>query len=149
VANYSTDQDLLEVRPDILDLGVVSWETQHTEAKRQIDRQLDVGWYRQVAGDWGLDWTEDQFDATLMLNASTQLKRLSVLKTLELAYMYLATSASVEPDAFMRQMELFRGLAEEEFRAVLASGIDYDWDASGGISDEEKAGLARRQLMRS
>lgn len=144
---YSDDDDLTKIRPKIMEYGVGKWDDQRTEAEGIINRALEVGWYREEAEHLGVDWRDYPFDNSLMLDAATQLNRLSCYKTLELAYMHLMKD-SPEPDGFERQMTLFAKRYSEELKAVLADGINYDWDESGVLGALEKRRPARRRLKR-
>ena len=39
---YSNDDDLLEIRSNILSLGVTSWTDKHVAAQTEIDRSLET-----------------------------------------------------------------------------------------------------------
>ena len=144
---YSTDLDLTKIRPKIMDYAVSKWDDQRTEAEEIIHRSLEVRWYREEAEHLGVDWRSYQFNPSLMLNGTAQLKRLSCYKTLELAFLHLMKD-SPEPDAYERQMDLFSKRYGEELRAVLADGIDYDWDESGDLGMLEKSRPERRRTKR-
>jgi len=141
---YSTDADLVKIRPNIMSLGVSAWTDQHNESTAIINRAL-LAWYNTEATKRG--YADIQFDSSKILNASTQLKRLACYKTLELAYMYLMVDG-VQEGGFRNEMTLFRELYEREFNAVLESGIDYDWDDDGAIDDYEATDAAPRRLVR-
>ena len=142
--SYSTDSDLVKIRPNILSLGVDAWADQHTEATAIINRTLIV-WYKEESLKRG--WSDVDFDATKLLSASTQLKRLACYKVFELAYMYLMQD-SIEDSGFYHEMKLFQTLYETEFRTVLETGLDYDWDADGQIDDYEQEPILPRRLVR-
>ena len=145
MANYSTDDDLLEVRQDILSLGVSDWSTQHAEAKLLIDRDIEINWYRDAALQRGISPDEAPFDADLIL-IPNQLKRLSVYKVLELAYLYL--EHQYESDPLMSKTNRFKQLYNDEFKAVTTKGLSYDWDASGEIGADESNQRSPRVLRR-
>jgi len=142
---YTTDDDLVLVRPNILELGVNDWEDQHKEAFKIINRILVSRWYREVAAEYGYDWRETVFDPEKI--DTDQIKRLSVYKTLELIYLYLMKD-SPEPDGFERQHKLFRELFNEELSNLLSSGINYDWDADDTIDSDESYIPRQRRLER-
>ena len=102
---YSTDDDLVMIRPNILELGISCWEDQHKEAFKVINRILIGRWYKQMALEYGVDWRETEFDPELV--DKDQLVRLSCYKTLEFAYLYLMKD-SPEPDGFEREMTMFQ-----------------------------------------
>lgn len=136
--NYATDTDLLVFRPNVLDYGVADWTAQHAEAKRRIDRLLDVRWYRPQAAERGLDWRATPFDSDRLLQAANQLKTLAVYAAFSLVYGYLTRDG--EADVFERLRGVYEALFERELEAVLAEGLDYDWDDSAAIDDDERQG---------
>ena len=144
---YHSEDDLVEVRPEILNFGVTDFDNRMQESEDIINRVLDAQWYRAVAEDNGVDWRETVFDPTLLLNGETQLKRLSVYKSLQLIYMHLMKE-SPESDAFERMMKLFKSLYTDELNEVLNAGLDYDWDASGTIDSGERNLPVIRRLQR-
>ena len=42
---FSTDSDLVNLIPDILDLGIASFSTEHSNAENDIIRELRIGWW--------------------------------------------------------------------------------------------------------
>jgi len=144
---YADDDDLLLIRPDILSMGTPNWDDQHEEAAAIIDRALDLSWYRAAATERlygqtyanasvlrGFEWKAYPFNPLLLLNAAGQLKRLSCYKALELAYGCLAKGTE---DSFEKLRDYYAGQYAAELQAVLAAGLDYDWDASGAIDATE------------
>jgi len=143
---YSTDDDLVMIRPNILELGISCWEDQHKEAFKVINRILIGRWYKQMALEYGVDWRETEFDPELV--DKDQLVRLSCYKTLEFAYLYLMKD-SPEPDGFEREMELFRKRFADELQSVLAEGVTYDWNKDDSISSDERYAISGRRLLRA
>jgi hypothetical protein len=146
VTVYSTDDDLIKIRPNILELGVSDWEETHKESFSIINRVLIARWYRSVADEYDVDWRETEFDPDKM--DVSQVTRLSSYKTLELAYLSLMKDAP-EPDGFERECDLFRKRYNEELREVLSIGINYDWDEDDTISSDEKYQPSQRRLVRA
>lgn len=144
--SYCVDSDLLKYRPNILSLGVDSWEDQREEAYGMINRVLLTRWYRKVAPEMGYDPNVTIFDPTQIKEGS--LTRLEAFKTLELAYMILMKD-SPEADGFERNMKTFRDKYNEELELVLAQGLDYDWSDSGTFDDDEVYLRAPRRLTRA
>lgn len=145
---YSTDSDLVAIRPNILELGQAAWDTDpdmHAKAAEKINRTLVRRWYKSAASEHSLDWRDTEFDASLVEDGV--LLDLSSYKTLELIYLYLMKD-SPEPDGFEREMHLFRKLYNQELEEILASGIGYDWDGSGEVLDTEKYMRVPRRLKR-
>ena len=144
---YCSSDDLEAIRPNIHDLGVPDWTAIIDEGDTIIDRAIELQWYRPQCREYNLDYRSTIFNSSLFLSASTQLKRLSSFKALELAYLYLMKDAP-EPDAFERQMELFKKMYKDELKEVLASGLDYDWDESGDLAYTEKLAPKIRRLQK-
>lgn len=145
MTTYSTDSDLVKYRPNILSLGVNSWENQREEAFSMINRLIRARWYRIVAVEMGYDPNITLFNHEYIRDGT--LTRLEVFKTLELAYMYLKKD-SPEGDGFERNEKEFRKRFNEELEIVLSVGIDYDWSASGSFDDDELYLKAPRRLIR-
>lgn len=146
VTYYSTDDDLVKIRPNILDLGVSDWEEQHLEAFSIINRALISRWYKVIAAEHSIDWwltefSPDQVDVS-------QLLRLSCYKTLELAYTYLMKDGP-DADGFERNAANFGKKYGQELKEVLSIGITYDWDDDDEYDTEEKFEPAPRRLYRS
>ena len=138
---YSTDDDLLVFRRDILELGVNSWDDQHDEAELINNRDLQSAWYVEIAKEIGVS---SAFDASL-LDAS-QLLRLSVYKTLELAYLVL--DHEYESDPFFKNRGTFKELYDEELQKLIVSGVRYDWNKDGSFSSVESLTKSPRRLSR-
>ena len=145
---YTTDFDLLSRRPNLVSLGVSSWETMHEKAKELINRDLEAGWYRKASAEEGLSFRETSFAPSRMLNADTQLKDLSIFKVLELAYEYLAKDA--KEDNYMKLRDRYHKSYKEELKSVTDLGIHYDWDADGVVEEDEKySQTLSRRLQRA
>ena len=143
---YCSEDDLVKIRPDIMDLGVSDWSDQIEEAGSIIDRAIDVGWYRAIAENNYIDWRTTPFDRELLLNLDTQLKRLGSYKTLELAFLFLKKYSS--EDAFEEERKVFRTMYQDELNEVLTSGFDYDWDEDDEIDVGENVIPQVRRLVR-
>lgn len=148
MANYSTDEALVKVRPDILSHGVADWETEyglHSKAKSRIDRRLETRWYKQVAADYDVDPTETPFDADRL--DATQLADAACYLVLHFAYLILM-KGTPEQDGFERLADKFQGMHEKEMQQLLSYGINYDWDESDTIDSDERLTPQYRNLVR-
>lgn len=145
MANYSTDEDLLRIRPGILQYGE-DWEDKHVAAKQIIDRELEAHWYRENAANWNIDPTDVPFDSSLV--DRTYLVRLSAYKTLELIYTAIMLDTA-QPDGFKDQRAIFAELYKEELSRILATGLGYDWDSSGAVEPDERLQPRYRRLKRA
>jgi hypothetical protein len=144
---FHDESDLIKVRPDIMNYGITDFNEQLLESENIIIRTLEHRWYRNRADDYGLNWRNTPFDATLLLTAATQLKRLAVYKSLQLIYLFIQKETP-EPDAFERQSNSFKKLYAEELKEVLDSGLDYDWSGTGSIDSGENIQPRIRRLFR-
>lgn len=146
MANYSTDSDLVQVAPKILDYNVSDWTFMHTRSKEIIDRILEQKWYRPESTHRGLLYEDTPFDADL-LDAS-QLVWLSCYKALELIYQYLMKPGPTE-DFFERQSKYFADRFTTELNQLLGLGITYDWDQDDEYDEDERIQPQRRRLGRA
>ena len=144
---FHSEDDLVEVRPNILLYGVTDFEAQMQKSEDIINRVLESRWYRAKATDQKINFESTVFDPALLLNADGQLKTLAVYKSLQLIYLHLMKETP-EEDGFERQMGTFKKLYAEELAEVLASGLDYDWDDSGTIEAGENIQPQIRRLQR-
>lgn len=144
---YCEDADLINIRPNILELGVASWDTQSIDAFDIINRTLIAKWYKNVALEHDIiDWRTTPFDPDRV--DEEQVKRMACYKTLELAYMHLMKDSSTA-DGFERETDFFRDRYNEELTIILGLGVNYDWDADDTISDDEKYEPQIRRLVRT
>lgn len=148
---YSTDHDINDIRPGILELGQQDFTHLHQEAKRLIDRDLKIKWYRNarktlfhlqrplLVGTFGSGTFHqelDDFDPELFLNATLQFKLLGSYKALGLIYQTL--EKAITDDPYRAQRLIFDKQYEAELTTVIQSGIDYDWDKDASIEPHEK-----------
>jgi hypothetical protein len=146
ITYYSEDDDLLKVRPNILSLGVGSWEEQHIEAFELINRTIIARWYKPTAVKFAVDWRLTEFDPDLV--DSTQLVKLSCYKVFEMAYTFLMKDTP-EPDGFDRHRKHFGKQYSQELRDILSIGVSYDWNADDEISSDEKYEYTPRRIYRT
>ena len=114
----------------------------HDEAKDDIAKIIEVKWFKpRVRERFGkdielLDGNLD-FDPALMLNSSTQLRKASAYRVLGHYVCPKLSKATRNGDAWERRAEEFNKKFDEEIERVLSVGIDYDWDRSGQVDDDE------------
>jgi len=145
MGTYCTDEDMADIRANIMDLGVDDWETERTEAYDHINKLILVRWYRPAAVAMGLDPDTTAFDPDKI--DESQIKRCAVFKSLELAYMKLMKE-DADGDGFERFMDKFANEFIKCFDLEMALGLKYDWDNDGETSDENYVTTPRR-LYRS
>lgn len=144
---FCTEEDLVAERANIMNFGVSSWDDKIVAAAAIVTRDLDLYWYRGATDNHRIDWREFPFDIDLLWS-SPEVKRLAVYKSLELIYRFLRKDSPPDQDAFEPQMKLYGKLYSDELKSVCAFGLDYDWDASGAISEEERTQPTMRRLTR-
>jgi hypothetical protein len=134
---YSKDKDLVVVRPDILSLGVETWSAQAKLAEEDINRYIDVFWYRGVAVEHGFDWKDEEyaFDATRLLSPE-RLKKASIYLTLAYAYGHLTKNTT--SDGFAAQRDTYQKLYDNEIKAAARFGLDYAWPEIGDVLSERR-----------
>ena len=137
---YSTDADLLKVQKDILDLNVNTWLDQHNESELLINRDIKSKWFDAAAASRGVSAS---FDPNL-IEPIEQLLRLSVFKTLELAYLFLTQDAIDDP--YRIKMKLFSEKYAKELDYFISEGLTYDWDGDGN-GDDPRNGYANARLL--
>jgi hypothetical protein len=114
----------------------------HGEAKDDIDKIIEVKWFRpRVRERYGRDIEflngDLDFDPALLLNAQAQLKKASVYRVLANYVCPKLSKATRNADAWEKRAIEYGKKFDEEMERVLATGIDYDWDASGSVDDDE------------
>lgn len=145
MATYSTDDDLVAIRPNILQLGVATWDDQRLRAYTYVNRIITARWYNQAAVEMGYDPKLTTFDPTRV--GDDELKDLESYKTLEFAYMLLMKDAA-EADGFERNMKLFAEKFGAELELLLGTGISYDWSGDGDLEYDEVRITSPRRLIR-
>lgn len=143
---YCTDDDLTDLRPNIMDFGLSSWSAQRTRATKIVNRDLSAEWYRKASKERSIDFKVTPFNPCLMLSRYDQLEDLTCWKTFQLIYEYL--SKDVEEDVFRDLADRYRKSYERELKRVILIGIDYDWNASGGIDYTEKLEMVSPRTLR-
>lgn len=142
MAEYCSEADLVLIRPNILDLGVLDWSEQIAEAGRILDRAIVVGWYRRIAEENNIDWRDTPFSRDQLSDPEAQLKRVACYKSFELIFMFLMKHRA--NDAFAEERKLFSEYYKEELREVMLAGLSYDWDDDGLDTDELSLPRIRR-----
>ncbi|RLA18739.1 MAG: hypothetical protein DRQ62_13075, partial [Gammaproteobacteria bacterium] len=107
-----------------------------------IDRDVTIAWYQSASDAIGIS---DEFNPDLVI-PDDQFVRLSVYKTLELAYLFLMQDA--EEDPFRIKMRLFLEKYNAEFNKIIEDGIKYDWNSDGTGDDLANTVVNSRRLVR-
>ena len=134
----SADSDLIAIQPDILNLGIVSFNSEHPKAKADIERRLRRDWWpnKGISGDVNMTLlTESQFT-----------KAAAYLVLWKYALPQLATWAA--EDRFSAMLVFYKKLYEEEIQDVFLDGVEYDADDDGTISEEDRTPVLIGRLTR-
>lgn len=127
--SYATYAQILDQCGEVVNLNVdpLEWDAIHAEATLQINRDLDLAWYRQAASARGVT---DLFDPALL--DTTKLYRLGVYKALFIAFQRAARSDN-ESRAEMR--DYWAQMYREELNLVANAGLPYNWDTDSEYED--------------
>lgn len=145
----STDADLIEYQPDILNYGIDEFTDYHTKAREDILRRLrNVWWdraksYNSTAGTSYLEMDADRL-------TESQFTRCAVYRVLsEYALPQLTKwNATGDEDKFQVMMNHYAKKYDEEFNAILLDGVDYDYDGDGTVQDDERETIDAVRLTR-
>lgn len=135
---YSTDADLVELLPDILDLGIAEFTAEHVQAASDIERELLGSW-------WGKKGISGDFDPTKL--TASQFKLASCYLVLW-KYALPQLTNWVDGDRFQNMINWYRSRYGEEMAAIMAAGISYDEDGDSVVTAEEKASIGAGRLSR-
>ena len=147
MANYTTDSDLTKKRANILELGIDSFDDQHADAARIINRDLVI-WYEAEALLRGLDPQDTLFEQQYLLEADKEIMPAAVFLVLSLAYDKLAKDLPAKSDGMAAQREHYQKEFSREWESAKIVGFTYDWDKSGEIDIDEQPQVVYRTLVR-
>lgn len=148
MANYSTDNDLLEYEPEILTYGIQSFSDLHTKTTQDIQRHLRIHWWpRSTSNRYDISaGVYSEMDHNLL--TESQFKRAAVFHVLGY-YIYPRLSTfSPDGDVFREKMNYYREEFNTEISSVMKDGVEYDFDSSGTVTDGEKQPTHFNRLVR-
>lgn len=135
---FSTDSNLTEIVPDILDFGITAFTDEHTRAQADVEREIRNRWWHRkgIKGEMNASYlTESQW-------------------TKSAAYLVLWKYALpqltnwVDDDRFLQMIDFYKARYGEELEAVFADGVEYDADDDGSVTDKEKEVINLKRLDR-
>jgi hypothetical protein len=135
---FSTDSDLVELIPDILDLGIANFIEYHAKAEADIKREIRRKW-------WPKTGNKGEMDDSLLTDA--QWTRASSYLVLW-KYALPQLTNWVDGDRFQNMIDFYKARHAEEMDAVFQDGVEYDYDDDGSISDKERDIVAGGRLNR-
>lgn len=135
---FSTDKDLQDLVPDILQLGINTFADEHTRAEADIIRDLRINW-------WDKKGLEGELDSTLL--TATQFKRCAAYLTLW-KYALPQLTNWVDGDRFQNMIAFYKARFGEEMENILRDGVEYDANDDSVITDAEKRSIHSGRLGR-
>lgn len=134
---YATNDDLISiVGGEIFDNGVDDFTDELTRATSDVNRYIDVNWFQKTRGgstkrivSVGETFDPDKLTASQWKNSTIYLA----------LYRYILPQLSPfrGSDSFMQQITFYKERYFEEVKEVMASGIEYDTNDDGSISQDE------------
>lgn len=135
---FSTDSDLLDLIPDILDFGVESFLSEQVLAQSDIERELRNKW-------WNKRGLQGEMDSSLL--TESQFRLASAYLTLW-KYALPQLTNWVDGDRFQSMIEFYKSRYSEEMAAIFEDGVDYDADDDGTVTEDEKRAYSAGRLNR-
>jgi hypothetical protein len=135
---FSSDTDLLDYVPDILDLGIDSFASEHARAQADIERELRIGWWdkKGLAGEMNSAYlTDSQF---------TRCASYLVLWKYALPQL----TNWVEGDRYQSMIGFYKARYGEEIESILRDGVEYDANNDDVIDNKEKQSIHHGRLNR-
>jgi hypothetical protein len=133
----STDANLIEYLPEILNYGIDDFKGEHAKAKADILRRLRTEWWSKTSYT-GIGDNSTEMDST-KLTESQFTKCATYLVLADYALPQLTKwNAEGEEDRFQVMMNHYQKKYEEEFNSILYDGVEYDSNDDGVVKDYEK-----------
>jgi hypothetical protein len=135
---FSTDTDLQDLVPDILQLGIDSFTAEHTKAQNDILRDLRIEWWdkKGLSGELNSAYlTDSQF---------TRCASYLVLWKYALPQL----TNWVDGDRFQSMITFYKSRYGEELESILRDGIEYDADNDSVVTEDEKKSIHSGRLSR-
>ena len=149
----STDADLIEYQPDILNYGIDEFTDYHDKARDDILRRLRTEWW--VRGkNFKVELSSVRTTYSLEMDADklteSQFTKCAVYLVLcEYALPQLTKwNATGDEDKFQVMMNHYRKKYESEFNQILQDVVEYDHDDDGTVEDIEKQPFHTRRMVR-
>jgi hypothetical protein len=125
---FSTDYNLQEIIPDILEFGIDNFIDEHATAQAELEREIRNRWWHRSGKAGELN--------TSLLTESQWTKANAYLVLWKYALPKLTNW--VDNDRFLQMIDFYRNRYGEEMEAVFADGVEYDDDQDGTVQDDEK-----------
>lgn len=129
--SMSTDNDILELMPDLYDYGIQDFSDEHAKTQNDILRKLRVEWYPRYRGISSIE-----MDSSLL--TESQFTRAAVFHVLSYYILPKLTQFTTDGDRFRVMMDYYKDRFNEEFDMILRDGVEYDANDDGTVQDYEK-----------
>jgi hypothetical protein len=131
---FSTDTNLTDLVPDILQLGIASFSGYHDDAQADIERDIRIKWWSKTGYSGELD--------TTLLTDSQFTKAASYLVLWKYALPQLTNW--VGEDRFQTMIEFYKSRYSEEMASIYADGVEYDYNEDSTVSESERSTTINR-----
>lgn len=135
---FSNDSHLIDIQPDILDLGIDTFYEEHARAEAEIKREIRGTWWPRTG------YTGEMDDSLLTDSQWTRASAYLVLWKYALPQL----TNWVDGDRFREMIGFYRDMYTQELNAIFADGVEYDYDEDGSVSTEEKSTKVQTRLTR-
>ncbi len=135
---FSTDSNLTELVPDILDFGITEFTDEHARAQADVEREIRNRWWHRkgIKGEMNASYLTD----------SQWTRATSYLVLWKYALPQLTNW--VDDDRFLQMIDFYKARYGEELDAVFQDGVEYDADDDGTVTDKEKESIPLNRLDR-
>jgi hypothetical protein len=149
MTQFATDDNLREYEPQIGDFGIQSFKELHEKTYDDIIRLLNIEWFpRSEYGKFDITIIGTPLRLSPSMLTASQFTRAACYHVL--AYYVFPRLGTFDPagDAFTEKMKYYKEKFREEFDLILKSGVEYDSDSSGTVSDSERQPFHFNRLVR-
>jgi len=146
---FATNNDLVKYFPTAMDHGVADWTSELTQAQGDVELLVKTRWFNIEFGGTNTNRVSPSvpvYNPALLL--ASQWTRATVYRALSVYILPKLSTFRPEGDAFREQLSFFQNRFDEEFNMQLGSGVGYDLDSSGTITNNEKFAIAQDRLYR-
>ena len=147
-ANVITTSDITKYQPDAFSFGIATSDTETTNFLAQTTNDI----LRALRIEWWPVYKTNIFTDITVLNTAEMVNTKVNLDQFERAGVYLFIGRFLAPalskfrpeadkDRFERMSEYYMSEYNKEWQSILEDGVEYDTDASGTISVNEREPL--------
>jgi hypothetical protein len=149
MSQFANDDNLIEYEPQIREFGIQSFSDLHDKSFDDIVRLLNIEWFPTAEyGKYDISIIGSKTKLSPSKLTTSQFTRAACYHVL--AYYIYPKLSTFDPngDAFREKMKYYKEKFREEFELILKSGVEYDVDSSGTISDSERQPFNFGRLIR-